>query len=76
MIAVSGKTDIVNGTMADTSIKQQARELVDSLPDDATWEDVLERISMRRAIERGLLDARAGRTMTTDELLERLDLDE
>ena len=62
--------------MAQASIKREAHELVDELPDDATWEDLLRKVALRRAIEEGLEDAERGRTMSTDALRERLGVDE
>lgn len=62
--------------MPKASIKQEAHELVDDLSDDATWEDLLREVALRRAIEEGLEDVEAGRTMSTDELRERLGVDE
>ncbi len=41
--------------------KQQAHSLLDQLPDNATWDDVVYVITVRRSIERGLADAEAGR---------------
>jgi predicted transcriptional regulator len=37
------------------------RELIDKLPDNATWDDVVYEMAVRRSIERGLADADAGR---------------
>jgi hypothetical protein len=48
--------------MAQTSsLKQQAHDLIDHLPDTATWDDVVYEMAVRRSIERGLADADAGR---------------
>ena len=44
-----------------SAAKQQARELIDKLPDNATWDDVVHEMAVRRSIERGLSDADAGR---------------
>lgn len=41
--------------------KQQAHELIDQLPDTATWDDLVYELAVRRSIERGLADADAGR---------------
>jgi len=46
---------------ASLTVKQQAHELLQHLPDDATWDDVVYQMAVRRSIERGLADARAGR---------------
>lgn len=48
---------------------QAAHELLDDLPDDASWDDIAYRIEVRASIERGLADSRAGRTMPHDEVL-------
>jgi hypothetical protein len=49
--------------MAEVSIKDQARKIIDALPDDATWEDVIYRLYVREAVEGGIQDADAGRVV-------------
>jgi hypothetical protein len=51
-----------------TAIKPEARRLVEQLPDDATWEDLMYEIYMRQAIESGLQDSREGRTAPVEEV--------
>ena len=46
---------------AATKPKEQARKLLDQLPDTASWDDVVYELAVRRSIERGLADADAGR---------------
>ncbi len=59
--------------MADAdSVKPAARDLVDRLPDDASWEDLMYQIYVREAIEAGLQDAEAGRQVPQDEAVRRL----
>jgi predicted transcriptional regulator len=48
--------------MATPSIKEEARRLVDRLPENSTWEDLMHEIYVRQAIETGLADSEAGRT--------------
>lgn len=57
--------------MPATTFRDEARKLVDQLPDDATW-DVLYQIYVRQSIDAGLDDARAGRTVPVDEVRRRL----
>ena len=57
---------------ATAGIKEQVHRLADTLPDDASWEDVMEQIYVRQAIERGLADSEAGRVITVDEVRARL----
>lgn len=45
-----------------TNVKEEARRLVDQLPDDCTWDDLMHEIYVRQAIESGLADSNAGRT--------------
>ena len=56
------------------SVKQQAHQLLDNLPDSATWEDVMHRIYVRQAIEAGLKDSDEGRTVDVKEVRKRFGL--
>lgn len=42
------------------TVKQKIARAVDALPDDVTFEDVIERIVFLRKIEQGLAESRAG----------------
>lgn len=56
------------------SIKVEAQRIVDHLPDDATWEDLQYEIYVRQSILAGISDLDAGKTLTTNEVRERLGL--
>jgi len=56
-------------------IKQAAHQLIDSLPDDATWETLLYTLQVRHDIEAGVADAKAGRVYSTAEARARLGID-
>jgi predicted transcriptional regulator len=59
--------------MADhSSIKPGARELVENLPESATWDDLAYEVYVRQAIELGLADVEAGRTVPHDEAMARI----
>lgn len=58
------------------SVKEEARRLVEALPDDSTWEDVMHRIYVRQAIEAGLKDSETGRVVDVAEVRSRFDLPE
>jgi len=60
--------------MAQTTIKEEARQLVERLPEDATWEDLQYEIYFRQAVEAGLKDSREGRTVSLEEARRRLGL--
>jgi hypothetical protein len=56
-------------------LKQTAHQLIDSLPDDATWETLLYTLQVRHDIEAGLADAAANRVYSTAEVRARLGVD-
>jgi predicted transcriptional regulator len=57
-------------------IKLAARQLVDSLPNDATWDDVMYRVYVRQAIDAGLQDAAEGRLVDVAEVRRQFGLPE
>ncbi|MDB5388126.1 MAG: hypothetical protein JWM11_3772 [Planctomycetaceae bacterium] len=59
------KKKMMNAT---TNIKEEARRLIDRLPDDANWDDLMDEIYVRAAIENGLRDSDAGRTIPVEEV--------
>jgi hypothetical protein len=56
--------------------KEDAHKLVDRLPDNATWDDLMHEIYVREVIERGLADSRAGRTSSVQEVRAKFGLSE
>ena len=52
--------------------KDAVRDLLDRLPDDCTLEDVLYHLYVLQAIDRGLADAEAGRTIPHEEVAEEM----
>ena len=55
-------------------VRHQAQELVDALPEDATWEDLMELIYVRQKITAGLQDVDAGRVVDVEEVRRRFGL--
>ena len=58
------------------SMKSAVLELVNDLPNDAPWEDVIDRVSVREAIEAGRKDASEGRLVDLAEVRRRFGLPE
>ena len=56
--------------MSAANAKAAARELVDRLPDSATWDDIVYEMVARREIEQGIADSEAGRTTPIEQVLE------
>lgn len=61
--------------MPNSKIKQQAHELIDQLPDDATWRDVVYEMVVRREIELGLADSNPNRTTSAENVLKEFGFD-
>lgn len=57
-------------------VKEEAHKLVDKMPRNSTWEDLMHEIYVRQAIERGLADSRAGRTTAVREVRAKYGLTE
>lgn len=54
------------------SAKLSDKALIESLPDDVSWEDVQHHLYVRQQIEAGLEDEFAGRLIDTDEMRQLL----
>jgi hypothetical protein len=54
--------------MQTTNIKQEAHRLIEQLPETAAWDDLMYEIYVRQAIEAGLADSEAGRTLDVKEV--------
>jgi hypothetical protein len=59
-----------------SSIKDEAHRIVEQLPEDASWEDLIYRIYVRQAIEAGLKDAQEGRTHSVGDVRRQFGLPE
>jgi len=68
----AGKNAMIESS--NTSVKARAHDTIESLPDEATWDDVLYRVYVRKKIESGLRDVEEGKTCSTSEVRERLGL--
>ena len=56
--------------------KEEAHKLIDQMPTNATWDDLMHEIYVREAIERGLTDSKAGRTKEVKEIKAKYGLPE
>jgi predicted transcriptional regulator len=55
-----------------SNIKEQMTEVVQSQPDDATYEEIMRELAFERMVERGLADSRDGRVISNDEMDRRI----
>lgn len=54
------------------SAKQEVREILDQVPDDATLEEIQYRIYVRQTVDRGLEDVKSGKTVSQQEMESRM----
>ena len=59
---------------SESNVKEAARILIEELPQDATWDDLMQKIYERQVIEAGLADSQAGRTSDVSEVRESFGL--
>jgi len=52
--------------------KQAAKELIDHLPDQASWNDIMYELYVKQKIEAGLKAVAEGRTVPHEEVKRRL----
>lgn len=57
------------------SMREETIRLVDELPDDFSWDDLMRAIYVRQMIEAGVADGKAGRTIPVEELRARFGLE-
>ncbi|MCK5132607.1 MAG: hypothetical protein KAR40_10715 [Candidatus Sabulitectum sp.] len=62
--------------MTPTTVKTEAFKMIDQLPDTATWQDLMHRIYVRLAIESGLSDSEAEKTVSVSEIRAKYGLKE
>ncbi len=65
-IDANDKTE--QAAMATPGIKDEAKRLIEGMPDDATWDDPMHEVYVRQAIEQGLTDSETGRTWAVTEV--------
>ena len=53
--------------------KDLMHKVVDQLPDEADWDDAIDRLLYIEGIERGLADVKAGRVISHEELLKQIE---
>ncbi|MCA6572829.1 MAG: hypothetical protein IM531_01695 [Pseudanabaena sp. M090S1SP1A06QC] len=50
------------------NVKQQAQSLIEKLPDNCTWDDIMQQVYVILAVAAGLADSQAGRVKSVEEV--------
>ncbi|MDQ2921464.1 MAG: hypothetical protein M3R52_07640 [Acidobacteriota bacterium] len=61
--------------MSTVNVKEEARRLIEKLPDNVTWDDLMHEIYVRQSIETGLADSEAGRVIDVAEVRAKFGLE-
>jgi predicted transcriptional regulator len=51
-----------------SQVKDEVRKLLDEIPEEATWDDIMYEFYVRKKVELGLADLDAGRTVSHEEV--------
>ena len=51
-----------------SSVKDAARQIIDHLPENATWDELMYELYVKQKIEQGLSDIEAGRTVPHEQV--------
>ena len=52
-------------------VKEEAKRLLDTLPDEASWDDVMYEMYVRNKIDKGIAAADEGRLLSHEEVKKR-----
>jgi hypothetical protein len=58
-----------------STVKKEASKIVERLPEDATWDDLIYQIYVRAAVESGLKDSKEGRKHEVSEVRKKFGLE-
>ncbi len=61
--------------MSTQNIKEEAKRLIEKLPEDMSWDDLMHEIYVRQSIEAGLADSEAGRLTDVAEVRSKFGLE-
>ncbi|MDZ8051744.1 MAG: hypothetical protein RMX68_028020 [Aulosira sp. ZfuVER01] len=62
--------------MKNIKIKQEAHKLIDRLPENSTWDDLMYQIYVRQTVEAGFEDSKASNVISVQEVRKKFGLPE
>ena len=70
----SGNQRLYFQAMSARNIKEEAKRLLEKLPEDLTWDQLMHEIYVRQSIDAGLADSKAGESVEVEKVRERFGL--
>ncbi|MDX1641015.1 MAG: hypothetical protein R3220_04930 [Balneolaceae bacterium] len=61
--------------MGKAQLKEKVESLLNDLPDDADWNDLMYKIYVRQSIEQGLKDSEEGRVKSHEEIKKKFNIE-
>jgi len=55
-----------------SNVKEKMAEVIQSQPEDATYEEIMRELAFERMVERGLEDSRNGRVISNEDMERRI----
>lgn len=55
-----------------SAVKEKMKEVIQSQPDDASYEEIMRELAFERMVTRGLEDSREGRVISNEEMGNRI----
>jgi len=60
--------------MSTANVKEEAKRLIEKLPENMTWDDLMHEVYVRQSIEAGLRDSDAGNTKDVADVRDKFGL--
>ena len=55
-----------------STVKKKMKEIIESQPDDSSYDEILKELAFDRMVERGIADVRENRVISDDEMKRRI----
>jgi len=55
-----------------SNVKEKMTEIIQSQPDEASYEEIMKELAFERMVERGMDDVRRGRLISNEEMKRRI----
>ena len=54
------------------TVKEKMKEIIEEQPDDSSYDEILKELAFFRMVERGVKDSQEGRTISNEEMKNRI----